>query len=145
MSFRDLQIKNEYRSLIDNIVQDFYIPLLHDAVSYRRAVGFFSSSSLVEISKGITHLVGNGGKIQIVASPYLSEEDVEAINYGICSGVKGIFTAHAGNINELILNKNLAKLYEQRIFKKLIFLEKKGRIKNIYTLVDNMYKCDDEI
>ena len=82
MSFRDLQIKNEYRSLIDNIVQDFYIPLLHDAVSYRRAVGFFSSSSLVEISKGITHLADNGGKIQIVASPYLSEEDIEAIRKG---------------------------------------------------------------
>lgn len=82
MGFRDLPIKNEYRSLIDNIVQDFYIPLLHEAVSYRRAVGFFSSSSLVEISKGITHLVGNGGKIQIVASPYLSEEDVEAIKKG---------------------------------------------------------------
>lgn len=81
----------------------------------------------------------------IVADEIGTKDDIEAINYGICSGVKGIFTAHAGNINELILNKNLAKLYEYRIFKKVIFLEKKGRIKNIYTLVDNMYKCDDEI
>ena len=46
MSLRDCEIKKEYRSLIDNIVQDFYIPLLKKANVYKRAVGFFSSSSL---------------------------------------------------------------------------------------------------
>ena len=79
MSFKDYVIKNEYRSLIDNVVQDFYIPLLNESVSYKRAVGFFSSSALVELSKGITGLIRNNGKIQIVASPYLSPEDIEAI------------------------------------------------------------------
>ena len=82
MSLKDHVIKSEYRSLIDNVVQDFYIPLLNEAVLYRRAVGFFSSSSLVEISKGIASLAKRGGKIQIVASPYLSEEDIEAIRKG---------------------------------------------------------------
>ena len=53
MSLQDVSIKNEYRSLIDNVVQDFYIPLLERAKVYKRAVGFFSSSSLVEITKGI--------------------------------------------------------------------------------------------
>lgn len=77
-----LVIKNEYRSLIDNVVQEFYIPLLERAKVYKRAVGFFSSSSLVEITKGIATMASNGGKIQIVASPYLSEEDVEAIQKG---------------------------------------------------------------
>ena len=78
----DGKIKKEYRSLIDNVVQDFYIPLLKEAKSYKRAVGFFSSSSLIEISKGIGALAKNGGRIQIVASPYLSEEDLEAIRKG---------------------------------------------------------------
>lgn len=82
MSLKTHVIKSEYRSLIDNVVQDFYIPLLNEAVLYRRAVGFFSSSSLVEISKGIASLAKRGGKIQIVASPYLSEEDIEAIRKG---------------------------------------------------------------
>jgi hypothetical protein len=40
MSLQSHEIKSEYRSLIDNVVQDFYIPLLKDAVSYKRAVGF---------------------------------------------------------------------------------------------------------
>lgn len=82
MSLQDVPVKNEYRSLIDNVVQDFYLPLLKEATVYKRAVGFFSSSSLVEISKGITKMASNGGKIQIVASPYLSEEDIEAIQKG---------------------------------------------------------------
>lgn len=82
MSLRDVAIKNEYRSLIDNVVQDFYLPLLKEASIYRRAVGFFSSSSLVEISKGISAMARSGGKIQIVASPYLSDEDINAIRRG---------------------------------------------------------------
>ncbi len=82
MSLKKQRVKSEYRSLIDNIVQDFYIPFLGEAVSYKRAVGYFSSSSLVEISKGIAEMASKGGKIQIVSSPYLSNEDIEAIKKG---------------------------------------------------------------
>lgn len=82
MSLKDHLIKSEYRSLIDDMVRDFYIPCLENAVSYRRAVGFFSSSSLVEVSQGIAKMAQNGGIIRIVASPYLSDEDIEAIKTG---------------------------------------------------------------
>ena len=77
-----LVLKKEYRSLEDNVVQEFYIPTLYRAISYKRAVGFFSSSALIEISKGICQLAKNGGRIQLVASPYLSKEDIEAIRKG---------------------------------------------------------------
>lgn len=82
MSLCDYDLKCEYRSLLDNIVQDFYIPLLNEAVSYKRAVGFFSSTALAEVTKGIAGLIRNNGKIMIVASPYLSDEDREAIQEG---------------------------------------------------------------
>lgn len=82
MSLQDHELKSEYRSLIDNVAKDFYVPLLKEANSYRRAVGFFSSSALVEISKGIGGLIRNGGTIQIIASPHLSDEDIEAIRRG---------------------------------------------------------------
>lgn len=90
MSLRENMIKSEYRSKIDKVVQIFYIPLLKDAVMYKRAVGFFSSSSLIEISKGISSLAKNGGRIQIVASPYLQDEDIEAIKKGYDSREKVI-------------------------------------------------------
>lgn len=82
MSLTDHMIRSEYRSLIDDMVQEFYVPLLKEAIIYKRAVGFFSSSSLVEISKGIAEMAKNGGKIYMVASPYLSDEDIEAIKQG---------------------------------------------------------------
>lgn len=82
MNFQDLEIKKEYRSLLDNIARDFYLPLLSKATLYQRAVGFFSSSVLIEISKGIATLAQNGGHIQLVASPYLSDDDIIAIKNG---------------------------------------------------------------
>ena len=83
MSLQDVEIKSEYRSKLDNIVHDFYEPVLKQSVLYKRAVGFFSSSALVALSVGICGLVNNGGSIQVVASPRLSDEDIEAINDGI--------------------------------------------------------------
>ena len=81
MSLKDTNIKREYRPE-DNIVRSFFIPLLSCAVSYKRAVGFFSSTILAETSVGIAKLVKNNGKIKIVASPYLSDDDVLAIKHG---------------------------------------------------------------
>ena len=83
MSFKDVEIKQEYRSFNDNMVEDFYYPLLSKAKLYERTVGFFSSTALIEISKGISGLVENGGKIRLIASPKLSGEDVEAIEKGL--------------------------------------------------------------
>ncbi len=83
MNFTDVKIKEEYRSLQDDIVGEFYTPLLRCAKKYQRAVGFFSSSALIEISDGISGLVKNGGTIELVASPKLSEDDVVAIETGI--------------------------------------------------------------
>lgn len=82
MSLQDFEIKREYRSLVHEIARDFYIPLLSCAVSYDRAVGYFSSSILAQIMAGISGLRNNGGKIRLVASPYLSDEDVAAIKSG---------------------------------------------------------------
>lgn len=82
MSLADIHIKNEYRSLLDNVVTDFYIPVLQESTLYQRAVGFFSSSALIAISKGVEGLVANGGKIQIIASPRLSQEDIDEISKG---------------------------------------------------------------
>ena len=82
MSYKDLNIKKEYRSLIDNMARDFYIPLLKETIDYKRAVGFFSSSVLAEISKGIIGLVNNCGTIKIITSPKLTDEDITAIRTG---------------------------------------------------------------
>ena len=41
MSFQDIELKPEYRSRLDNVIRDFYNPILKQSVVYKRAVGFF--------------------------------------------------------------------------------------------------------
>ena len=82
MGFQDLDLKIRYRSNEDDIASDFLIPVLKEAKTYKRSVGFFSSSSLQELSVGIEALQKNGGHIQVICSPRLSNEDIEAIELG---------------------------------------------------------------
>lgn len=82
MNFKKINIKNEYRSNVDDVVKDFYVPLLSNAVSYKRSVAYFSSSALIAISQGIKCFLKNGGQIQLIASPELSENDIENIKLG---------------------------------------------------------------
>lgn len=82
MSFKDLKLLKYYKTYKSNIVKEFYNPVLKNAVLYQRAVGFFSSTALIELTKGISGLVKNKGKIQFIVSPYLSSEDIEAIEKG---------------------------------------------------------------
>lgn len=83
MSLANLNILEEYRSDRHDLVQDFYLPCLEQSVLYRRAVGYFSSSSIVAVARGLTGLIRVGGKMQLVASPCLTCEDVEAILRGL--------------------------------------------------------------
>lgn len=83
MSFRDLELKPEYRSKLVNVVKEFYNPVLRQAIQYKRAVGFFSSSALISMTAGICGLIENGGTIQMIASPHLQPEDITAINDGL--------------------------------------------------------------
>ena len=80
----------------------------------------------------------------IVSDEIGSKEDVEAINYALLSGAKGVFTAHGNSLSDVRVNENLNKLYEEKVFKNLIFLEKMGKVKNAYILENNMYKLIDE-
>ncbi len=71
----------------------------------------------------------------IVADEIGNKDDSEVINYAICSGVKGIFTAHGDNIQDLKYNPEINKIINLGIFEKIIFLDskEKGKIKNIIT------------
>ena len=75
MGFKDLQIKKSYINQgSDNIVDSLLNPALKQAVSYKRSVGFFSSS--------VFRLLRNKGTIQLIVSPALSSDDIEAIQLG---------------------------------------------------------------
>lgn len=79
MSFKTIDLNNSYESGVDNLVEDFYIPVLSNAIYYDRIAGFFSSSSLAVVARGMAGLILNGGKMRIIASPRLSTNDIMVI------------------------------------------------------------------
>lgn len=66
----------------ESIAKSFLVPVLKCARRYKRSVGYFSSSVLQPILDGVVALARNNGTIQLIASPNLSENDIEAINTG---------------------------------------------------------------
>lgn len=82
MAFTELDLKRHYTTYKNNIIKEFYTPVLKQTVLYQRSVGFFSSTALIGLTKGLQGLVKNNGKIQFIVSPYLDMDDVEAINKG---------------------------------------------------------------
>ncbi len=84
MSLRDLEIKDSYRSDdCPDLGEYFVSKMLEQSLVYKRAVGFFSSSSLVKLTRGISYMSGRkNAHIFFVVSPILCKEDVEAIKRG---------------------------------------------------------------
>lgn len=112
MSLEKLNLKREFRSFQDDIVESFYIPTLSNSILYQRAVGFFSSSALSSIAPGINCLIENGGKVEIIASPKLSKEDIEEIKkgYQIREIIENSILREMENVPEDIDLKNLSYL-----------------------------------
>ena len=66
-----------------------------------------------------------------------SNDDVEPINYAICSGIKGIFTAHGSELEEIWVNPTLKNLLNLHIFERIVFLsdkKQKAGIECVYNL-----------
>lgn len=83
MTLKDISIKHSYISYgEESIAKALINPALSTAKVYKRSVGFFSSGSLSVLLEGIIALVRNNGKICLIASPKLSEEDIQTIKNG---------------------------------------------------------------
>ena len=98
----------------------------------------------IKKSVGMKMLIRSMAPEIIVADEIGSKEDVKEINYAVCSGIKGIFTAHGNSLEDLKLNPAIAELIEKNIFERLLFLDKnnKGKVNKIYALdkINKVYK-----
>lgn len=116
MNFKDLHIEKSYINQGDyNLVNNLICPALKLSVLYRRSVGFFSSDVLSLLMKAIPDFVRNNGKIQMIVSPMLKSDDVEAITLGYETKKALVNKAFINNFNEEILkfsDENLDMLYQ---------------------------------
>lgn len=132
MSLQALEFQDTYWSGEDNIIEDFYVPCLRESTEYCRAVGYFSSSILCYISNGLYELIRNGGKMRIVCSVNLSEQDEHDISLGY-------------DIRKIVdrdINAEVEKLVACTIpnVKNLCWLVKNGRLDIKVCLRKNKYR-----
>ncbi len=85
---------------------------------------------------GMQMLIRSMSPQVIVADEIGGKGDVDAINYAVCCGIKGIFTAHGKILEDIEINETLNKLIHTCIFENIIFLDNKikGNIEKVYTL-----------
>ena len=76
----------------------------------------------VEKNQGIHMLIRTMAPEIIACDEIVSKEDVEAIHYAPYSWVKGIFTMHGKNIEDIKNNKQIYELIENREIQKVVFL-----------------------
>jgi superfamily II DNA or RNA helicase len=88
MSFLNLSLKHSYNSEKDDILADFYIPVLREASIYKRITGYFSSTSFAVAAAGVAQFIKNDGHMQYIMNIRLSKEDYEQIEAGIESPAK---------------------------------------------------------
>lgn len=76
----------------------------------------------VSKDKGIHMLIRSMAPQVIACDEIGSKEDILAIKYALNSGVKGLFTMHGKNIEDVKNNKDVYELIEKKNVEKVIFL-----------------------
>lgn len=85
---------------------------------------------------GIKMLIRSMAPEVIAVDEIGGRKDAEMIYYAMCSGTKGLFTAHGNSIEDIKINPELKELLENKTIEKIIVLNKKqkGKITNLYCL-----------
>lgn len=81
-NLRDRSWRISYSSDTNNPVSDFYLPALECAVQYDRKSGFFNSSILSKVARGLGAMLHNEGHIRLIMGCQFTPEDLKAIQQG---------------------------------------------------------------
>lgn len=88
----------------------------------------------VDKKTGIEMLIRSMAPKIIVCDEIGNKSDIKSINYALCSGVKGIFTAHGDSLEYLNQNSIFKEMLDLNLFDRIIILDKynKGKFSQIY-------------
>lgn len=101
----DFEFLGEYCKLDHDVAQEFYMPCMMNSTSYDRISGYFGSTIYVIAWDALKRFIENGGKMRIMCSPYISDEDAAAITKGV--------SARTNDILKTQLKKEIQELLEQ--------------------------------
>ena len=108
---KNVTFQSGYRTGHSDMINDFYIPCFMNSTLYDRAVGYFRSSVFI-INNAIPNFVKRGGRIRIICSPYLTTNDIEALESGYKRRETIIESAINYEIDKLLLIAEIANEVE---------------------------------
>ena len=76
MGLREIELKEEYRSDIDDIVSEFFFPCLSNCIEYDRCVNFLSIQSLATISLAFDNFAMGKAKLRMVTGHRFRTSDL---------------------------------------------------------------------
>src|ERR1700722_10104924 len=76
---KDIKLKKVYSSSSDNLLMDFYNPVLENAIKYDRITGYFSPTVFSVCAKGLSSMFVNGGKMRLITSIEVDQKTFESI------------------------------------------------------------------
>ena len=79
---RDRPWRISYSNDENNPVTDFYIPALECALQYDRKSGFFNSSILSKVARGLGAMLHNDGQMRLIMGCQFTPADLQAIQQG---------------------------------------------------------------
>ena len=111
------KIKGSYSTDKDNVLDEFYLPVLSNAKRYDRAVGYFSTEALLWIIQGLDGLFKNDGTMRLVVGSRLDDDEYDAIQNNEPSSLEAeekIYKDFRNQWNELI-NSDMHELKKHRL------------------------------
>ena len=76
MGLRELELKEEYRSDVDDIVAEFFFPCLSHCIEYDRCVDFLSIQTLATIAMAFDNFAIGKAKLRMVTGHRFRTEDL---------------------------------------------------------------------
>lgn len=115
---RTIKLLTDYRTGETDPVTRFYRPCLDKANDYRRAVGYFRSSVFLIIGEDVINFAKRGGRIRLICSPSIEEEDLFSIETGYALRSNTVSDALCFEIDRLLADETTH--YRTRVLATLI-------------------------
>lgn len=110
MDLKKYDFKPDYNKATDDIAAEFYLPCMRNSNKYDRISGYFGSTIYIIAWDAIKTFIHNSGRMRIVCSPYIIQDDKEAIEEGYAARTKEEANeALVREINEMLDDNYLSK------------------------------------
>lgn len=110
ISLLNIDYKQTYNKIDDNIAKDFYLPSMSNSVCYDRMSGYFGSTIFIIAWDALKDFISNNGKMRLICSPILSNDDINAIHKGEKALTDNILSSH--------LQKELETIWASEVLRK---------------------------